>query len=80
MIKRILLGIVALLTFVSCEKQGMIYDIYPVEFVFEVTDSHGNNLFDESTPGNWLQEPFSATFDGKEFYGHRHNPRPTWLY
>ena len=67
MIKRILLGIVALLTFVSCEKQGMIYDIYPVEFVFEVTDSHGNNLFDESTPGNWLQEPFSATFDGKEF-------------
>ena len=69
--KRFLLAIVALilglLTLGSCQKQGMIYDIYPVEFVFEVTDAHGNNLFDESTPGNWLQEPFSATFQGKEY-------------
>ena len=65
--KRFLLAIVALLAFVSCQKQDIIYDIYPVVFVFEVTDAKGDNLFDESTPGNWLQQPFSATFDGKEF-------------
>lgn len=48
-------------------KSGMIWDIMPVDYVMVVTDADGNNLFDESTPGNWLKTPFSATFDGKEF-------------
>jgi len=48
-------------------KPGMIWDIYPVEFLFVVTDARGNDLFDESTPDNWLSKPFSATFEGQEF-------------
>ena len=38
-----------------------------VNFIFEVTDAQGNNLFNESTSGNWLSKSFSATFEGKEF-------------
>ncbi len=48
-------------------KPGMIWDIYPVEFLFVVTDARGNDLFDESTPDNWLSKPFSATFEGQKF-------------
>ena len=43
------------------------WDIYPVNVHFMVTDTQGRNLFDESTPDNWLTKSFSATFDGKEF-------------
>ena len=48
-------------------RLGIIWDIAPVEFLFVVTDAKGNDLFDESTPDNWLSKPFSATFEGQEF-------------
>ncbi len=49
------------------DKGDMIWDIAPVEVIMVVTDAQGNNLFDASTPGNWLSESFSATFNGEEF-------------
>lgn len=48
-------------------KPGMIWDMSPIEFVLEVTDAQGHNMFDKATPNNWLSEPFSATFDGASF-------------
>ena len=48
-------------------KPGKIWDFMPTEFHFVVTDAQGNNLFDESTPDNWLSKPFSATFEGQKF-------------
>lgn len=80
--KRILFFVAGLLMLVSCEEDpfrafmnkgsyspssGMIWDIGPVEIILDVTDRDGNSLFDESTPGNWLSTPFSATFEGQEF-------------
>lgn len=82
MMKKILYILAAVLLLTSCEKDpfqaflakgsnspsgNMIWDIGPVELIIEVKDKQGNNLFDESTPGNWLETPFLATFDGKEF-------------
>lgn len=49
------------------DEEDPIWDIAPVEVILVVTDAQGNNLFDASTPGNWLSEPFSATFNGEEF-------------
>jgi len=46
----------------------IIWDITPVYVVFDVTNSKGENLFDETTPDNWLTSSFSATFEGKEFF------------
>lgn len=51
----------------NSEMSEMIIDMTPVVVRIEVTDTQGRNLFDESTPGNWLTRSFSATFDGKEF-------------
>ena len=80
--KKFLYILAAVLLLASCEKDPFeeflakkshssavhaIWDIAPLELAFEVTDRQGNNLFDESTPGNWLATPFLATFDGKEF-------------
>ncbi len=81
-IKWLIWVLVAIMMMPSCEKdtfeaflkkrsyspeKGMIWDIGPVYFQMEVTDVQGNNLFSETTPGNWLSEQISATFDGKEF-------------
>lgn len=80
--KKFLYILAAVLLLASCEKDPFeeflakkshgsavdaIWDITPLELAFEVTDRQGNNLFDESTPGNWLDTPFLATFDGQEF-------------
>ena len=80
--KKILLSIITLLVLASCEKDpfdeflkqdsygpkpGMIWDMSPIEFVLEVTDTQGHNMFDKATLNNWLSEPFSATFDGASF-------------
>ena len=55
-------------------KAGLIVDFNPIQIGFIVTDGQGRNLFDESTPGNWLSEPLSATFDGRTFKGvHRYD-------
>ena len=43
-------------------KEGMIWDINPVVLSFVVSDVQGKNLFDESTPDNWLSGPITATF------------------
>ena len=48
-------------------KGDMIWDIYPVVLSFVVSDAQGNNLFDESTPGNWLSGPVTATFCGNTY-------------
>ena len=80
--KKVLSLLFVFLVLVSCEEDPfnaflkkesyhplplMDFDAAPVIFTFEVTDGQGNNLFEESTPGNWLSESFSATFEGKEF-------------
>jgi len=82
--KKFLYILAAVLLLASCEKDpfeeflakksygsrtDMIWDFAPLTLAFEVTDGQGNNLFDESTPGNWLDTPILATFDGQEFSG-----------
>ena len=78
-ISTILMSLSAILLLASCERgalgnennnasnSGMIWDIAGVELVLVVSDAQGNNLFDESTPGNWLETPFTAKFDGQVF-------------
>ena len=75
--KHLLSALTFLMVLVSCQSEplsveeepdDLIWDIFPVEVVMVVTDARGNNLFDASITGNWLSEPFSATFDGKEFH------------
>ena len=80
--KRVLSLIFVTLLLVSCEedpfnaflkkgsfspKESLEFDMTPVVVRIEVTDTQGRNLFEESTPGNWLTSSFSATFDGTEF-------------
>lgn len=80
--KKFLYILAAVLLLASCEKDPFeeflakkshssavdaIWDITPLELAFKVTDRQGNNLFDESTPGNWLDTPFRATFEGQEY-------------
>ena len=82
LMKKIFLSLISLLVLTSCEKdpfdeflkqdsyspkEGMIWDMSPIEFILEVTDAQGHNMFDKATPNNWLSEPFTATFDGTEF-------------
>ena len=70
--KRIFLAIFALLCMCSCERvidtalsiiDPPIWDIAPVIVLFEVNNSNGENLFAESTEGNWLDTSFSCTFE-----------------
>ena len=83
MVKKLLIALATLLMLASCEKDpfeafleqesyenktGLIFDFYPIEFVFRVTNAQGQNLFDESTPNNWLSKTFYATFDGKDYF------------
>ena len=74
--KRLFLLCITLLCISSCEKfidtaisifDSRIWDISPVVVVFEVKNSNGENLFDESTEGNWLNTSFSATFEGETY-------------
>ena len=74
--KRILLGFIALLGLCSCEKivdtalsiaDPKIWDIGPVVVLFEVNNSNGDNLFAESTEGNWLNASFSCTFEDETY-------------
>ena len=44
-----------------------IWDIGPYSILMEVTDTEGHNLFEVETPGNWLEGPVEATFDGKSY-------------
>ena len=48
-------------------RNDMIWDIAPYSILMEVTDTEGHNLFEASTPGNWLEGPVVATFDGKTY-------------
>ena len=74
--KRLFLLCITLLCFSSCEKfidtalsifDPPIWDISPVVVVFEVRNSNGENLFDESTDSSWLNTSFSATFEGETY-------------
>ena len=44
-----------------------VWDIAPVTVRMEVTDAQGRNLFDETTPGNWLGSEISADFEGESY-------------
>lgn len=44
-----------------------VWDIAPVTVRMEVIDAQGRNLFDETTPGNWLGSEISATFEGESY-------------
>lgn len=48
-------------------RNDMVWDIAPYSILMEVTDTEGHNLFEASTPGNWLKGPVVATFDGKTY-------------
>lgn len=43
------------------------WDIVPVIVRMEVVNEAGQNLFDASTAGNWLQNTFTATFEGETY-------------
>lgn len=45
----------------------IIWDVAPYSITMLVTDTEGNNLFESSTPGNWLDSPISALYDDKEY-------------
>lgn len=64
--KRVLYLLGAVLLSAGC-GYFMIWDIAPVEVAMEVVDAEGNNLFSESTPGNWLQDRVTATFEGETY-------------
>lgn len=49
----------------SCIGRDVIWDINPVNTYMEIVDRSGANLFDKATPGNWLEESISATFEGE---------------
>ena len=43
------------------------WDYTPIAVCFEVLDSEGNNLYEESTADNWLGQSASCTFDGQSY-------------
>ncbi len=51
----------------SRNNEYIIWDISPYSILMEVTDTEGNNLFEANTPGNWLEGPVMATYDGKSY-------------
>lgn len=64
----ILLAVLGACKRITPEKnKDLIWDIAPYSILMEVTDTEGNNLFETSTPGNWLEGPVVATYDGKSY-------------
>ena len=73
--KLLMLAVTIFPFFVACNKheqqsdnkEHLIWDFAPYVIWMEVTDSEGNNLFESSTKGNWLNGPVSAVFKGIEY-------------
>lgn len=80
-ILNIFLSIILAVTAVACKEnnptvepneeeenwEGIIWDVVPYSIRMLVTDTEDNNLFVSSTPGNWLDSPVTAIYDGKEY-------------
>ena len=52
-------------TFLNTEDK--IWDIAPVMIRMEVVDAQGRNLFEETTPGNWISSEISARFEDESY-------------
>lgn len=44
-----------------------IWDISPVVVLFEINNNNGENMFSESTEGNWLNASFSCSFEDETY-------------
>ena len=60
-----LLMVTSIAMFISCESP--IQDWYPIDIYVKVSNSEGQNLFDSSTPNNFLNKEISAEWRGETY-------------
>lgn len=48
-------------------KDDIIWDIAPYDVSIEIVDEDGTALLNPTVDGNWMEQPFSMTYNGKEY-------------